>query len=102
MLSHSCLWGLDITSEELLRGSGTLLFKFLWVVLALVGLKQLIRVGSRRDDHSGVGASPEDTSIMHDILRNVFRLTNSVGVLILLFALDDSWCRRKTIVLVVA
>ena len=39
LFAWGCLWGLNITSEELLSGFGSLLLEALRVVLAFVSLK---------------------------------------------------------------
>ena len=81
-------WGrlrrLDVTREEFLRGLGPLLLEALRVVLALVGLEELVGVGARWDDHGSVGAATEDSLVEGDVLGHVlFLICGTVGVLIL-------------------
>ena len=86
LLAWGRLGRFDISGEELLGGLGSLLLQPLWVVLALVGLKQLVRVRPSWDHHRCVGASSEDTLIVHDILWVVLLFgIVSVRVLVLVF-----------------
>ena len=65
---------LDITSEELLGCFCPLLLQAFWVVFALVGLEQLVRVGAGWNNHGSIGASSEDSLVIGDILREVLLL----------------------------
>jgi len=96
LLARWCLGGLNIPGEEFLSSFGSLLLEALRVVLALVGLEKLIGVGSSRDYHSCIGASTEDTLVMHNILRKVFiPVCVSIRILILLFLCNYSRVRGE-------
>ena len=89
-------WGsfgrFHITSEELFSCFGSLLLKTLWVILALVRLEQLVGVGSCRNHHGSVGASSEDSLVVHDVLREVLLLRCvTIGVLVFLLLRNHSW-----------
>ena len=98
LLSWRCLWRLNVSGEELLSGLGSLLFQALGVVLALVCLEKLVRVCASWDNHGSVGASPEDTLIVHDILREVL-LSGivSIRVLVLVLLGNDAGMSRKAL-----
>lgn len=78
------LGGLDVAREELLGSLGALLLEPLGVVLALVGLEELVGVGARWDDHGCVGAAAEHALIVRDVLGEVVVLgLLAVGVFVL-------------------
>ena len=90
LLTWGSLWRLDIPGEELLGSLGSLLFEALRIILSLVCLEELIRVGSRGDDHGSIGASTEDTLVESDVLRVVLLgMRTTVGILVLLLLGDD-------------
>ena len=90
LLTWGSLWRLDIPGEELLGSLGSLLFEALRIILSLVCLEELIRVGSRGDDHGSIGASTEDTLVESDVLRIVLLgMRTTVGILVLLLLGDD-------------
>lgn len=90
LLTWGSLWRLDIPGEELLGSLGSLLFEALRIILSLVCLEELIRVGSRGDDHGSIGASTEDTLVESDVLREVLLgMRTTVGILVLLLLGDD-------------
>ena len=91
LFTWGCLGSLNITSEEFFSGLGPLLFETLRVVLSLVGLEELIRVSSCRNNHGGVGASAEDTLVIGDVLRVVLLGScSTIRILILLFLSNDA------------
>ena len=91
LLAWRRLWSLHITGEEFFGCLSTLLLKALWVILLLVGLEELVRIGSSRDDHGSVGASTEHTLVKGDVLREVGLLINStIWVLVFLLLRDDA------------
>ena len=95
-------WGrlrrFHVPSEELLRRLGSLLLKVLRVVLPLVRLEKLVWVGAGRNDHGGVGATPEDALVVHDVLGVVLLLVGpAIGVLILLLLSDDAGVGGETL-----
>ena len=90
LLTWGSLWRLDIPGEELLGSLGSLLFEALRIILSLVCLEELIRVGSRGDDHGSIGASTEDTLVESDVLREVLLgMRTTVGILVFLLLGDD-------------
>ena len=90
LLTWGSLWRLDIPGEELLGSLGSLLFEALRIILSLVCLEELIRVGSRGDDHGSIGASTEDTLVESNVLRIVLLgMRTTVGILVLLLLGDD-------------
>ena len=90
LLTWGSLWRLDIPGEELLGSLGSLLFEALRIILSLVCLEELIRVGSRGDDHGSIGASTEDTLVESDVLGEVLLgMRTTVGILVFLLLGDD-------------
>ena len=91
LFALGCLGSLHIASEELFGRLRSLLLQSLRVILALVGLKELVRVGACRDDHCSVSTATVDTLIVHDVRGQVLLIgCVAVGVLILLFLGDDA------------
>ena len=99
LLTWGSLWRLDIPGEELLGSLGSLLFEALRIIHSLVCLEELIRVGSRGDDHGSIGASTEDSLIVSNILREiVFSLTaTAIRVLVFSFTGDNARMRSETL-----
>ena len=98
LLAFGCLRRFHIASEELFRSLGSLLLEPLWVILALIGLEQLIRVGARRDDHGSIRASTEHSLVVHDVLRIVLcGGCAAIWVLVLLLLSDDARMGSETL-----
>jgi hypothetical protein len=66
---------------------------FLWVRLIH---DHTVRVRASRDDHSGVGTTFHNSTVIHNILREVL-VVASIGILKLRFTLYDSWGGGKII-----
>lgn len=61
-------------------------------------MKQLVRVGARGNDHSSIGAAPEYTLVVHDVLRVIlFMVGATVGVFVLVLMGHYSRVRRETV-----
>ena len=91
LLALGSLRRFHISSEELFGSFGTLLLQSFGVILALVRLEELIGVGASRDNHGRVGASTEDTLVVHDVLGVVLlNIGPSVRVLVLVLLVDDA------------
>ena len=91
LLALGSLRRFHISCEELFGSFGTLLLQSFGVILALVRLEELIGVGASRDNHGRVGASTEDTLVVHDVLGVVLlNIGPSVRVLVLVLLVDDA------------
>lgn len=98
LLSWRCFRRFDITSEKFFCRLRALLLKTLRIIFALICLKQLIRVCSRRYDHCSIGASSENSLIVHDVLRIILiSVGSTIWILILLFLSNYARMRGKTL-----
>jgi len=98
LLAWSSLGRFDISGEKLLSGLGALLLETFWIIFALVGLEELVGVGTSGDDHGGVGAASEDTLVISDVLGEVLLVVGAtIGVLVLLLVVDDEGLGRKSL-----
>ena len=98
LLAWGSLRRFNVPGEELLGGLGSLLLQPLRVILALVGLEQLVRVRSSWDHHRCVGATSEDTFVVHDVLWVVLLAgIVSVRVLVLVLLGNDARMGREAL-----
>ena len=98
LLAWGRLGSFHVACEELFSGLGSLLLEALRVVLALVGLEELVWVGARRDHHRGVGASAKHALVVHNVLGIVLiGACAAVGVLVLLLLSDYAGVRGEAL-----
>ena len=98
LLARGRLWCLDIASEEFFSCLGTLLLETLRVILAFVGLEELVGVRSSRDDHRGISATAEHSLIKGNVLREVgVFIDTAVRVLILLLLRNNTRMGSKAL-----
>jgi hypothetical protein len=91
LFSSRGFWSFHIAGEELFGSLGSFLLECLGIVLFLVGSEKLIWVRARWNDHCGVSGTSENSSVVHDVLRNHF--TTIVLAVVPLLLADDARVR---------